>query len=93
MADNLEQRIDKALKIARCYGQIDGDHHKTWTIDQMVRALTGCPVVKMQAFGYKNIPYEYEGMGESDEYRRFVEGAEQGDDGPNTYNWDTGIAP
>ncbi len=33
--------IGGALNIALSYGQIDGDHHKTWVIDQMVRALTG----------------------------------------------------
>ena len=36
-----ERKIDNALDIAREYGGIDGDHHKAWTIDQMVRALTG----------------------------------------------------
>lgn len=34
-------RIKKALDIAFQYGQIDGDHHKTWVIDQIVRILTG----------------------------------------------------
>lgn len=38
---NAEERIKKALKIAWSYGQIDGDHHKTWVIDQMVRELCG----------------------------------------------------
>ena len=37
----LEERILAALNIAFDYGQIDGAHHKTWVIDQMVRALTG----------------------------------------------------
>ena len=35
------QRIEKALEIARDFGQIEGDHHRLWVIDQMVRALTG----------------------------------------------------
>lgn len=35
------KRIEGALNIANQYGQIDGDHHKTWVIDQMVRILTG----------------------------------------------------
>ena len=35
------KRIRKALMLAACYGGIDGDHHKAWVIDQMVRALTG----------------------------------------------------
>ena len=38
---DLESRIKNAESIAFRYGQIDGDHHKMWTIDQMVRALTG----------------------------------------------------
>ena len=36
-----DKEIEKALEIAFQYGQIDGDHHKTWVIDQMVRILTG----------------------------------------------------
>jgi hypothetical protein len=35
-----EARIEKALEIAMQYGGIDGEHHKIWVIDQMVRALT-----------------------------------------------------
>ena len=34
------QRIASALDWAT-WGQEDGAHHKTWAIDQMVRALTG----------------------------------------------------
>lgn len=37
----MDERIERALKIAWRYGQIYGDHHKTWVIDQMVRALCG----------------------------------------------------
>lgn len=33
--------ISGALETASKYGQIDGDHHKAWVIDQMVQALTG----------------------------------------------------
>ncbi|MGM0215442.1 WDGH domain-containing protein [Enterococcus sp. AZ109] len=36
-----EKRIDKALDIAFEWSRIDGDHHKMWAIDQMVRELTG----------------------------------------------------
>lgn len=31
--------ISKVLDIAQ-FGQLDGDHHKLWVIDQIVRALT-----------------------------------------------------
>lgn len=33
--------INLALDLAWRYGQIDGDHHKMWVIDQMVRSLCG----------------------------------------------------
>ena len=51
-----------------------------WVIDQMVRALTGCPV-------------NAEGQGESPAYQTLVAAAKAGEDGPETYSWDTGIAP
>lgn len=51
------------------YGGIDGEHHKTWVIDQMVRALTGT------------------------DYANWVQESKVGEDGPNTYTWDEGIAP
>jgi hypothetical protein len=35
------ERISAALDIVARYGQTDGDHHKAWVIDQVVRALTG----------------------------------------------------
>lgn len=35
--DIMEEAIDVAVK----YGGIDGDHHKAWVIDQMVRILAG----------------------------------------------------
>ena len=62
-------RIHAALRIALQYSQIEGDHHRAWVIDQMVRALTG------------------------PDYGVWVAAACVGEDGPNTYTWDTGIAP
>lgn len=32
---------EKAVEIAIRFGGIDGDHHKAWVIDQMLRALLG----------------------------------------------------
>lgn len=61
--------VEQAIEIAVRYGGIDGDHHKAWVIDQMVRALTG------------------------ENYDAVVADACAGDDGPNTYDWDEGIAP
>lgn len=84
--------ITKALEIAKD-GGIDGAHHKAWVIDQMVRALTGCPMVTRTAKDANGATYEYEAQGESAEYTAWVAGFRDGDDGPNTYEWDCGIAP
>ena len=62
-------RIKAALEVAWDYGQIDGDHHKAWVIDQMVRALTG------EAY--------------DDEVSEYC----AGEYGPDSYEWDKGIAP
>ena len=62
-------REEKAIEIAVRYGGIDGEHHKAWVIDQMVRALAG------------------------DRYAEIVRDAKAGDDGPDTYDWDEGVAP
>ena len=66
-----ERKISAALDTAMRYGQIDGDHHKAWVIDQMVRELLGC----------------------QEKYVIWVEEYERGEDGPQTYEWDSGIAP
>lgn len=36
-----KERVKNALQIAWQYGQIGGEHHKTWVIDQIVRMLCG----------------------------------------------------
>lgn len=63
--------VHDALTLAVQYGQIDGDHHKAWVIDQMCRAL----------------------LETEEAYRQFVRDACMGDDGPDTYGWNEGIAP
>ncbi len=66
---SLENRINNALSVIRQYGSVEGAHHKTWVIDQVVRALTGS------------------------EYKAFVAAVKAGFHGPNTHEWDVGIAP
>lgn len=39
------QPIEQALEIIFRWGGIDGDHHRAWVIDQVVRALTGAIIV------------------------------------------------
>jgi len=62
-------KVEKAIELAVRFGGIDGDHHKSWVIDQMVRVLAGP--------GYDEL----------------VKEACDGEDGPNTYDWDIGIPP
>jgi hypothetical protein len=93
VSDMTEDRTKKALEFAVRYGGIDGAHHKTWVIDQMVRALTGCPMVEKQAVDVNGEPYTYQDQGESDEYLKLVADANDGENGPDTYEWDIGIAP
>lgn len=63
------ERINEAIELAVRYGGFDGDHHKAWVIDQMVRVLAG------------------------ERYEQIVREACAGEDGPDTYSWETGIAP
>lgn len=65
----LQAKVHEATSIAATYGQTDGDHHKLWVIDQMVRVLEGS------------------------NYEQFVRVACEGEDGPDTFSWDVGIAP
>ena len=68
-ANDNAARISNAIELAVRYGGIDGRHHKTWVIDQMVRVLAG------------------------ENYERIVREACDGENGPDTYDWDVGIAP
>ena len=58
----LQERIDKALNLARRYGQIYGDWYKMWVIDQMVRALCG------DEEGYEKWVSEYESAFDNEHY-------------------------
>ncbi len=83
MTNMYKDRNRIAINIALMFGQIDGDHHKAWVIDQMVRALTGCR--------YNQLTYSC--IAESDEYRDTIASYCAGDEGEGQYEWDTGIAP
>ena len=83
LAPEPDARIAKALGYAPD-GMYDGDHHKRWVLDQMVRALTGCPVVTKTATDVNGREYSYDAQGESGAYLRFVHDAGE---------WDEGIAP
>lgn len=54
----MDKSIEKALDIAWEYGQIDGDHHAKWVLDQMVRVLL------KDEKEYENWVRKYENNGE-----------------------------
>jgi len=81
-----EERIKRAMGYASDFGYTDGAHHKQWVIDQMARALTGCPMVTETRRAPGGI-YSYEVQGESAEYREWA-ASEEGHE-----PWDEGIAP
>lgn len=39
--EELQKRIDEAIELMVRFGGIEGDHHKAWVIDQVVRILAG----------------------------------------------------
>lgn len=92
-ANTKAERIEKALALAVAYGGNDGAHHKDWVIDQMVRALTGCPVQTITHKAPGGDAYDYQAQGESEDYKALVADACNGEDGPDTYSWEIGIAP
>lgn len=72
------------------YGQIDGGHHRLWVIDQVMRILSGTPVIVKLA-KWENGKTEYRlSLGEpSVMYKAFVQDYEAGGE----YEWKTGVAP
>lgn len=83
-----------ALYFIGFYGGIDGDHHKAWVLDQVARILHGTEVIAEEA-KWDN--------GESEirvhtgkptaEYLLWVKEMKNGEYGPDSYDYDEGIAP
>lgn len=65
---NEENKNKLALDLISKYGGIDGDHHKQWVLDQVIRVL-------------------------APDYEEWIKEYEFGENGPDTYTWDAGIAP
>lgn len=84
-----DPKIQRAIDIASKMSAYEGDHHKAYVIDQMIRALTGCMVTKTISINRGGVPQEVEVMEVSEEYLRFVSRYEE----EASWGWDTGIAP
>jgi hypothetical protein len=86
-------RIRNALAVAMRSGGIEGEHHRTWVIDQMVRALTGCAML-VEIDDLDAPPGMVDpSVPPTAEYEAWVAEHNAGEDGAETYTWETGIAP
>ena len=85
---------DWALYFIDQYGGIDGEHHKLWVMDQAARVLNGAqPIIKLARWDDGHEEYRIT-LGEpTDQYHAWVADLKDGEDGPDTYEYDTGIAP
>jgi hypothetical protein len=66
--------VIESLRIIENYGQIDGDHHRAWCLDQVARHLLAH-------------------LGPNYSYETWVEDMKAGQFGPDTYEYDAGVAP
>lgn len=86
--------VEAAIIFISRYGGIDGGHHKQWVLDQVARILLGTPVEVRLAKWDNGEEDERYYLGEpSAEYLAWVAAQKAGEDGPNTYDYDEGIAP
>lgn len=82
---------DWALVYIGSYGQIDGDHHKLWVLDQVARILKGTPVnVRLAEWEDGFQEYRFTTGEPSEAYKAWVEEM-KGDE--EEYGYDTGSAP
>jgi len=62
--DTLENRANNTVYVAQSFAQIDGAHHKMWTIDKMLRELLGkdgyVQFVKVYEEPYEGVKHEWE---------------------------------
>lgn len=85
---------DWALFWIERYGGIDGAHHKDWVMDQVVRIFKGTPVIMNVAKWENGHEEERFHLDEpTEEYHQWVAEMCDGEDGPETYSYDCGIAP
>ena len=84
---------DWAMVFVEKYGGIDGDHHKTWVLDQVARCLKGTAIIVVQARWSTGQTEDRirTSNATSKEYKAWVKSMTSG---VNVgYEYDTGIAP
>lgn len=90
---------DFAMEFITRYGQIDGEHHKSWVLDQVSRILLGSPIEANQrcwARPDESIITEVDfTVGSSESYRKWRRGFVEydSDDGSEIDDYECGTAP
>lgn len=85
---------DWALLWNFMYGGIDGAHHKDWVLDQMSRILNGTKVIiKIAKWENGHTEERFTLDTPSQAYLDWVTKCKAGEDEPDTYGYDEGIAP
>lgn len=87
----MQVRISNAMMLADIYGGIDGEHHKEWLLDQMVRALTGCKfeIINGRSVDIKEVDHDKP----SEEYTAWITARIEDGDYEWGEGWHEGIAP
>lgn len=86
LSTSTNENTHKALELFFNYGQIDGSHHKTWTIDQAARLIAGENYERFVHF------YQFE-CSESHSEAEVCAIESRKIESGDYYEWDTGIAP
>lgn len=85
---------DWALYFIGAYGGIDGAHHKDWVLDQAARALHGAnPIIFLAKWGDGREEWRIRLDEPTQAYHDWVSELKSGEDGPETYSYEEGIAP
>jgi hypothetical protein len=88
---------DWALHFIERYGQIEGEHHKTWVLDQVSRILHGTPVeIRLAKWSNGEEEYRVQLGKPSYEYKDWVKqmrGKYNRTEKEYEYEYEEGIAP
>jgi len=90
-------KVDWMMYFLENYGSAYGDHHKLWVLDQMARVYNDTSVnvklAKWDINGKKHEEYRITLDKPSNKYKTWVKEMKNGEDGPETYFYDEGVAP
>lgn len=85
---------DWALYFIGQYGGFDGSQHKDWVLDQAARALHGAqPIIKLARWSDGTEEHRISLDEPPAQYDAWVAQLKDGEDGSETYEYSTGVAP